>query len=113
MDLATLDSDLFLLGEEVLDPLLDPGLEPPPVLAPLPPPASLLPFSFFPDPILFFFVGSADLDDDDLEFCLPTLLGTDWECFGDTFFLVCLDSGLSWCELLPRASSGLEGDFRR
>ena len=76
------DSVLFLLGEEVLEPLLEPGFEPPfvppPVFATLPPPPdSLLPFSFFPDPILFFFVGSADLVEADLEFCLPTLLGTD------------------------------------
>ena len=119
LDFVPLDSDLFLLGDDALDPLLELGLEPllvpPPVLATLPaPPDSLLPFNFFPDPILFFLVGSADLVEEDLEFCRPTLLGTDCECFGEIFFLVCLDRGLSWWTAPPSdASSGLDGDFRR
>lgn len=114
LDFVLLESDLFLLGEEALDPLLDPGLEPPLFVPPpdFTPPDNLLPFSFFPDPIRFFFVGSADFAEEDLEFCLPSLLGTDWECFGDIFFLVCLDRGLTWWEALPRASSGLDGDLR-
>lgn len=89
-----LPSDLLLLGEDALDPLRDPGFDPvlEPALALL---ESLLLFNFFPDPILFFFDDSGALTEDDLEFCRFNFPGTDWECFGDIFFLVCLDKGLT------------------
>ena len=93
MDLV---SDLFLFGEEDLEPLTEFGLEL--ILGLLL--FATLDFSFLPLPILFFFLDvSTVLIELVLEFCLlslPELLATDWECLGEIAFLVCLESGLLW-----------------
>ena len=89
-------SDLFLLGEEDLEPLTEFGLE---IILVLLLVATLV-FSFLPLPSLFFFCDvSTVLFKFVLEFCLlslPELLATDWECLGEIAFLVCLESGLPW-----------------
>ena len=76
LDFVCLFSDLCLLGEEALDPLLEPGFELDLVEALA---ESLLPFSFFPDPILFFLEDESVgvLEEFSFEFCLFNFPGTD------------------------------------